>query len=60
MPVDITKIMTNEIFTMNDKETQSENEYNELQNQANQAASLLYKATCFTYNSLVFTLKSKS
>ena len=55
MPVDIKKMMTNEIFTINNKETQSENEFNGLQNQANQAANLLYRATCFTYNSLVYT-----
>ena len=46
-------MMTNEIFTMHDKH--AENEYNGLQNQANQAASILYKAMCFTYNSLVYT-----
>ena len=48
-------MMTNEIFTMNDKQTQSENEYNGLHNQENQAANILYKAMCFTYNSLVYT-----
>ena len=39
---------------MNDKPTQSENEYNGLQNQANQAANLLYKSMRFTCNSLVY------
>ena len=39
--MDINKMMTNGIFTINDKQAQSENKHNRLQSKANHGSNLL-------------------
>ena len=54
--------MTNGIFTMNDKHTQSENKHNRLLNQANRGSNFLESLINLSVSVtiLFFTVKSKS